>query len=63
MDHLRVLARQGRTVIFTIHQPRQAIFDMFDRVEIISGGYLVYSGDRSGVPRPGYRCRELVPQG
>ena len=36
--HLDLLAKSGRTVILTIHQPRMEIFHMFDRLVLLSDG-------------------------
>jgi ABC-type multidrug transport system ATPase subunit len=41
---LRGLARGGRTVITTIHQPSSRLFRMFDKVVVLSDGYPIYSG-------------------
>lgn len=41
---LKVLARQGRTIIVTIHQPRSEIWSLFDRILLLSGGSPLYSG-------------------
>ncbi|GAM24734.1 hypothetical protein SAMD00019534_079090 [Acytostelium subglobosum LB1] len=38
------IARQNRTVICTIHQPRSDIFKLFDQVMLLSKGQLVYLG-------------------
>jgi ABC-type multidrug transport system ATPase subunit len=32
MKYLQTLAYQGHTIISTIHQPRQEIFEAFDKV-------------------------------
>jgi ABC-2 family transporter len=42
---LKDLARRGRTIIITIHQPRSEIWDLFDRVILLSHGSCVYSGE------------------
>jgi ABC-type multidrug transport system ATPase subunit len=42
---LRDLARNGRSVVCTIHQPRSSIFAMFDQLMLIADGRLVYTGD------------------
>ncbi|XWS64378.1 hypothetical protein CRYUN_Cryun06bG0181100 [Craigia yunnanensis] len=38
------LARGGRTVITTIHQPSSWLYRMFDKVLVLSEGYLIYCG-------------------
>jgi ABC-type multidrug transport system ATPase subunit len=41
---LKNLARKGRTIITTIHQPRSEIWGMFDGLVILTRGSPVYSG-------------------
>ncbi|XP_057431702.1 ABC transporter G family member 26-like [Lotus japonicus] len=41
---LQELAKDGRTIITTIHQPSSRIFHMFDKLLLISEGYPVYYG-------------------
>lgn len=41
---LRGLARSGRTVITTIHQPSSRLYRMFDKVVVLSEGCPIYSG-------------------
>ncbi|KAH9904295.1 ABC transporter [Xylariomycetidae sp. FL2044] len=41
---LKSLAKKGRTIITTIHQPRSEIWDLFDNLIILSKGSPVYSG-------------------
>ncbi|KAF6002878.1 hypothetical protein F1559_000038 [Cyanidiococcus yangmingshanensis] len=57
------LAREGRTIIATIHQPRSQIFQMFDDLLLLSEGYQVYLGSAKemvgyfsqlGYPCPAY---------
>ncbi|KAG5532575.1 hypothetical protein RHGRI_027014 [Rhododendron griersonianum] len=49
MATLRGLARGGRTLITTIHQPSSTLYRMFDKVLVLSEGYLIYSGRADGV--------------
>ncbi|PON40131.1 ABC transporter-like [Parasponia andersonii] len=41
---LQGLAKSGRTIITTIHQPSSRMFHMFDKLLLISEGYPVYYG-------------------
>ncbi|KZV29351.1 hypothetical protein F511_18502 [Dorcoceras hygrometricum] len=41
---LRLLARGGRTVVTTIHQPSSRLYRMFDKVVVLSEGCPIYSG-------------------
>ncbi|GJQ84325.1 hypothetical protein Trydic_g5263 [Trypoxylus dichotomus] len=41
---LKTLADQGRTIICTIHQPPDSLFNCFDQVYFMSQGYCIYSG-------------------
>ncbi|KAI4304585.1 hypothetical protein MLD38_040072 [Melastoma candidum] len=44
---LRSLSRDGRTVIASIHQPSSEVFELFDRLYLLSGGKAVYFGNTS----------------
>ncbi|MED6159606.1 ABC transporter G member 26 [Stylosanthes scabra] len=44
---LQGLAKAGRTIITTIHQPSSRIFHMFDKLLLISEGYPIYYGEAS----------------
>ncbi|CAA7049835.1 unnamed protein product [Microthlaspi erraticum] len=46
---LRTLARGGRTVVTTIHQPSSRLYRMFDKVLVLSEGSPIYSGDSGRV--------------
>ncbi|XP_058088081.1 ABC transporter G family member 21 isoform X1 [Magnolia sinica] len=41
---LQGLARGGRTVVTTIHQPSSRLYRMFDKVVVLSEGYPIFSG-------------------
>ncbi|VDP39862.1 unnamed protein product [Schistosoma curassoni] len=41
---LRRLADSGRTIVFSIHQPKYSIYRRFDRLTIISNGQMIYHG-------------------
>ena len=44
MQTLKDLAKEGCTVVCSIHQPRSSIFAMFDDLLILSEGKLLYEG-------------------
>lgn len=44
VELLRLLAREGRTVICTLHQPSARLFAMVDRVYALAEGCCVYDG-------------------
>jgi ABC-type multidrug transport system ATPase subunit len=47
MGYLKRLVREhGRVVISSIHQPRSAIWAMFDAVTLLANGRLMYHGPR-----------------
>ena len=50
---LRHLCDRGMTIICCIHQPRENIFTMFDRLLVLVGGKTAYFGAASG-------CREYL---
>ncbi|XP_072988606.1 ABC transporter G family member 11-like [Typha latifolia] len=61
---LRALARGGRTVIASIHQPSSEVFELFDSLYLLSGGKTIYFGQaresyeffaQAGFPCPSLR--------
>eukprot|EP00899_Mesostigma_viride_P025563 jgi/Mesvir1/6191/Mv00877-RA.1 len=46
---LHHMSGDGRTILTTIHQPRQDIFNMFDHVLLVAEGKLLYQGRGSDV--------------
>eukprot|EP00033_Pygsuia_biforma_P001678 GCRY01001882.1.p1 GENE.GCRY01001882.1~~GCRY01001882.1.p1 ORF type:complete len:638 (+),score=182.31 GCRY01001882.1:183-2096(+) len=48
VEALKRVARSGRTVICTIHQPNSQIFQMFDRLYLLAKGRCIYAGAASG---------------
>lgn len=46
---LKNLARKGRTIITTLHQPRSEIWSLFDRITLLSRGCALYTGVVEGV--------------
>jgi ABC-type multidrug transport system ATPase subunit len=50
MGYLQMMARAtSQVVITTIHQPRSAIWQMFDTVTLLANGYLMYFGGTKGM--------------
>ena len=61
---LRNIAEKGSTVIFSIHQPRASIYELFQDVTLISEGRVVYSGSKEEMPKYfadlGFSCPQNV---
>ncbi|KAG9082294.1 hypothetical protein FS749_006963 [Ceratobasidium sp. UAMH 11750] len=67
LQTLSDLARRGRTVLLSLHQPRSDAFALFDRLVVLCRGDVVYAGRREkclawfegmGVGGPEARARE-----
>ncbi|NXT69381.1 ABCG2 protein, partial [Chaetops frenatus] len=41
---LKKLSRRGRTIIFSIHQPRYSIFKLFDSLTLLASGKVLFHG-------------------
>ena len=63
MQTLTNLARAGRTVICSIHQPRSSIYNNLDKICVLSGGNLVYIGERAGAEEYFAKLGHPVPKG
>ncbi|GAA57598.1 ATP-binding cassette sub-family G member 2, partial [Clonorchis sinensis] len=50
MKTLRRLADCGRTIVFSIHQPKYSIYRLFDRLTLLCNGKMVYHGPSGQVP-------------
>jgi ABC-type multidrug transport system ATPase subunit len=44
VESMKNLAKQGKTIICTIHQPSSEIFILFDKLYLLAEGRLAYSG-------------------
>ncbi|XP_074130937.1 broad substrate specificity ATP-binding cassette transporter ABCG2 [Sminthopsis crassicaudata] len=57
---LKRMSKQGKTIIFSIHQPRYSIFKLFDSLTLLASGRLIYHGPALEAleyfASAGYRC-------
>ncbi|NXC07763.1 ABCG2 protein, partial [Orthonyx spaldingii] len=57
---LKRMAKQGKTIIFSIHQPRYSIFRLFDNLTLLAAGRVLYHGPAQHAieyfQSIGYRC-------
>ena len=57
VETVKKIAVQGkRTVLMTIHQPREYILSLFDKLILLSAGKLVYFGDVQGASDQFAKC-------
>ncbi|XP_063067267.1 broad substrate specificity ATP-binding cassette transporter ABCG2b [Engraulis encrasicolus] len=60
MALLHRLSRSGKTIIFSIHQPRYSIFRLFDHLTLLHKGETVYAGPAQDTMeyfnKMGYQC-------
>ncbi|PKU39105.1 atp-binding cassette sub-family g member 2 [Limosa lapponica baueri] len=57
---LKRMAKQGKTIIFSIHQPRYSIFRLFDNLTLLAAGRVLYHGPAQDAieyfQSVGYQC-------
>ncbi|XP_072039147.1 broad substrate specificity ATP-binding cassette transporter ABCG2-like [Amphiura filiformis] len=62
MSTMAQLSHRGHTVIFSIHQPRFGIFNLFDTLYVLTKGQTAYHGPAAETPKYlsslGYVCQE-----
>ncbi|KAL9108387.1 MAG: hypothetical protein Q9227_006847 [Pyrenula ochraceoflavens] len=59
---LKDLARKGRTIVVSVHQPRSEIWRLLDNVVLLSRGSLLYSGStKDALPYFKEQCFEIPP--
>lgn len=58
---LKDLAKSGRTVIISIHTPRSEIWNLFDRIILLSKGIAIYSGSADAVLPYFKECGYEIP--
>jgi ATP-binding cassette, subfamily G (WHITE), eye pigment precursor transporter len=51
VDSMRSLAKNGKTIVCTIHQPSSEIFEMFDKVYLLSEGRFAFTGDQEAASK------------
>lgn len=59
VETMKQMAELGRTVVASVHQPRSAIWQMFDNVIILSEGRVMYQGEAKKLVVGS--CRASVP--
>ncbi|XP_044537448.1 broad substrate specificity ATP-binding cassette transporter ABCG2 [Gracilinanus agilis] len=57
---LKRMSKQGKTIIFSIHQPRYSIFKLFDSLTLLASGRLIFHGPAQEAleyfANAGYHC-------
>ena len=63
METLKDLAKSGRTIVQTIHQPNSDCFEMFDRLMLMARGKVIYFNEAKLAvdyfQRINFKCPEL----
>jgi ABC-type multidrug transport system ATPase subunit len=44
IESMKSLAKKGKTILFTIHQPSSELFEMFDKICLLAEGKLAFIG-------------------
>jgi ABC-type multidrug transport system ATPase subunit len=44
INELKTLAKAGKTIFLTIHQPNSEIFELFDKLLLMIDGRIIYQG-------------------
>ena len=62
IECMKGLSERGKTIIFTIHQPSNDLFNMFDKISFMSEGRMAFIGHRDDVAgfflTQGHECPE-----
>ena len=60
VESMRNLAKKGKTIICTIHQPSSEVYEMFDRLFLMAEGRVAFCGELADAPKffgsQGYPC-------
>jgi ABC-type multidrug transport system ATPase subunit len=62
MESMKSLSLSGRLVICVVHQPRSSIFEMFDKLLLLSLGRSIYLGNSSDSSQYFANCGYEVPK-
>jgi ABC-type multidrug transport system ATPase subunit len=49
VENMKELAKRGKTIICTIHQPSSEIYELFDQLCLLAEGRLAYIGNLRNV--------------
>ncbi|KXS19909.1 P-loop containing nucleoside triphosphate hydrolase protein [Gonapodya prolifera JEL478] len=64
VEHLRMACRRGhRAAVVAVHQPRETMLELFDKVAVMAGGRTVYFGTVQGASEFFAKCGVPVPAG
>jgi ABC-type multidrug transport system ATPase subunit len=63
METVKKLAQGGRAVICSIHQPREKIFELFDKTLLLTKGRTSFYGPRNQIGSFMASCGQVCPEG